>query len=75
MSVVVCPSLPPLDKGIIAYSDQTLGVGRVANHSCGTGYALKGDITRTCQSDGTWSGSAPTCGGEFVKVDTTFRAL
>ena len=62
--VVVCLSLSPLTNGMISYSDLTLGVSGVATYSCGTGYALKGDITRTCQSNGTWSGSTPTCESE-----------
>ncbi|XP_074620011.1 sushi, von Willebrand factor type A, EGF and pentraxin domain-containing protein 1-like [Acropora palmata] len=28
---------------------------------CDPGYKLVGDLTRTCQADGTWSGSQPTC--------------
>jgi len=28
---------------------------------CDPGYKLVGDLTRTCQADGKWSGSQPTC--------------
>ena len=59
---VVCPSLS-LTNGMISYSDPPQGVGSVATHSCDSGYNLRGDNTRICQSDGTWSGSAPTCEG------------
>ena len=62
---VVCPSLS-LINGTISYSDPTLGVGSVATHSCDTGYTLNGGSTRTCQSGGIWSGSAPTCEGEVL---------
>ena len=57
---VVCPSLS-LANGMVSYSDPTLGEDSVATHSCDIGYTYSGDITRTCRSDGTWSGSAPTC--------------
>ena len=59
---VVCPSLS-LTNGMISYSDPTLGVGSVATHSCDPGYTLNGGNTRSCQSDGSWSGSDPTCEG------------
>ena len=65
--VVVCLSLPPLTNGMISYFDPTLGVGSVATHSCDPGlYMVGGSNTRTCQSNGIWSGSIPTCGGEQV---------
>ena len=57
----MCLSLS-LTNGTISYSD-SLGVDSVATHSCDTNYTLNGDITRTCQNDGTWSGLAPTCEG------------
>ncbi|XP_064388562.1 E-selectin-like isoform X3 [Halichondria panicea] len=37
-------------------------VDTVATYTCDTGYTLNGgNTTRTCGSDGVWSGSAPTC--------------
>ena len=42
-------------------------IGTVATHSCSAGFALVGDVTRTCMDDdqadiiGVWSGSASTC--------------
>ena len=42
-------------------------IGTVATHSCNAGYALVGDMTRTCEDDdqadivSVWSGTAPTC--------------
>ncbi len=42
----------------------TAAAGGVATYSCDAGYSLAGNggsATRTCQSDGTWAGSAPTC--------------
>ena len=64
---VVCPSLS-LTNGMFSYSDPTLGVGSVVTYSCDIGYTLNGGSTRTCQSDGTWSGSAPTCSRKCVLV-------
>ena len=59
---VLCPSLS-LTNGMISYSDPTLGVGSVATHCCDTGYTLNGGSTRSCQRDGSWSGSDPSCEG------------
>ena len=34
--------------------------------TCNTGYTLTGSDTRTCQSDGSWSGTDGICGrGKF----------
>ena len=33
----------------------------VATYNCKRGHVLIGDITRTCQANGLWSGSQPKC--------------
>ncbi len=33
----------------------------IITYTCNDGYTLKGDTTRTCESDEQWSGSAPVC--------------
>ena len=43
------------DDGVPSYED-------TCNFTCNTGYELTGSNTRTCQSDGNWSGSEVMCG-------------
>ena len=42
------------DDGVPSYED-------TCNFTCNTGYELTGSDTRTCQSDGSWSGSEVMC--------------
>ena len=58
---VVCLFLPTPTNGVIFYSDTILGDGTVATYTCDTGYTLNGGSTRTCGSNGMWSGFAPSC--------------
>ena len=46
-------------NGMVSFSATTPGSS--ATYTCNTGYQLVGTSPRTCQSDGTWSGSDPTC--------------
>ena len=39
-------------------------VGDVARYSCDTGYTRNGLAERTCQTNGQWNGSVPTCRSE-----------
>ena len=41
--------------GVPSYED-------TCNFTCTTGYELTGSDTRTCQSDGNWSGTVGVCG-------------
>ena len=44
----------PGDDGIPSFED-------ICNFTCNTGYELTGSDTRTCQSDGSWSGVVTSC--------------
>ncbi len=63
--IVICSDLSSLANGDIDYggggSTNSRPVGTVATFTCDTGYTLNGGTTRTCGSDGVWSGSAPVC--------------
>ena len=67
LDTVVCPPLS-LTDGTISYSDPTLGVNSVATHSCDQGYVIAGTSTRTCQTDGRWTGGSSNCAsrGEYI---------
>lgn len=55
----ICPLLEAPAHGTIA-APQT-GAGATATYACEPGYTLVGASARTCQDDGTWSGSPPEC--------------
>jgi len=62
--VVLCSSLTNPSNGKMRCM---LGFDRVPTYkdtcsfTCNTGYELTGSDTRTCQSDGSWSGSDDVC--------------
>ena len=73
MPIVICPDLLSLTNGTISYSDGSTNsrpVDTLATYTCGTGYTLNGGNTRTCGSDGVWSGSAPTCQRKWNELCT-----
>ena len=41
--------------------DGVPSTGDTCSYTCDTGYELTGSSTRTCQTDGTWSGSDTMC--------------
>ncbi|CAI8052865.1 CUB and sushi domain-containing protein 3 [Geodia barretti] len=60
--VVQCPTLNSPMNGSVLISGTGVGVYQeTATYACKTGFNLVGSLERVCQSDGTWSGSAPTC--------------
>ena len=59
----ICSQLVDPSNGRVDTSTGT-SFGDVARYSCDTGYTLNGPAQRTCQPNGQWSGSAPTCESE-----------
>ncbi|XP_066265899.1 CUB and sushi domain-containing protein 3-like [Branchiostoma lanceolatum] len=59
---VPCASLSPPVHGSIQNGGQsTYDYDHVLRFTCDYGYSLQGDSSITCQTDGTWTGSVPTC--------------
>ena len=62
--LVPCPSLTDPNNGMITCSlgdDGVLSYEDTCSFTCNTGYELTGSDTRTCQSDGSWSGTDDVC--------------
>ena len=62
--VVRCLDLPDLNNGLINCSlgdDGVLSYEDTCTYTCNTGHELTSSDTRTCQSNGTWSGSDIMC--------------
>ena len=62
--LVPCLPLTNLNNGLINCSLGDDGVPSykdTCSFTCNTGYELTGNDTRTCQSNGSWSGSDDVC--------------
>ena len=64
LTVVNCGSLSNPARGHVSHTGGTT-FGKSATYSCNTGYNLVGSSIRTCQTTRVWSGSAPTCQGNY----------
>ena len=61
---MTCSRLTAPSNGIIECSEEDDNVPSyedICNFTCNTGYELTGSDTRTCQSNGSWSGSTAVC--------------
>ena len=61
---IQCHALSTPANGMIFCSSGRVGVGYEGDNcgiTCNTGYELTGNDTRTCQSDGSWSGTDSVC--------------
>ena len=61
---MTCPVLLPLGDGTIVQSGNT--IGSTADYSCNPGYVLVGNVQRTCQGNGQWTGTDPVCVGMLL---------
>ena len=64
-----CDVLDTIENGYIEYSDGTV-YQSVATYNCHIGHnlAMSGNEMRTCESDGMWDGTAPTCNSEYLPL-------
>ena len=63
-TVTTCPVLTDPDNGVVDCSLGPDGVpteGDTCVYQCNEGFIVSGSSSRECQSDGTWTGSEPTC--------------
>ena len=59
LTVIMCDPLSDPANGMVTVSSRM--VGSVATYECDAGHVMIGDEARTCQANGQWSGSEPTC--------------
>ncbi len=66
-SFVVAIDCGPLSNPVNGTVDTSSGTAflNVANYTCNIGYAIIGSDTRTCEEDGIWNSSTPTCQRKF----------
>ena len=56
---VSCDPLDDPTNGQVSFGATTFQSR--ANYSCNAGYILMGNMTRSCQADGEWSDTDPSC--------------
>ena len=67
-AIVSFPAIDCGDPGTLTNGQRSLSsttYNSVVTYTCDVGYTLQGSNSRTCQSDGQWSGSVPQCNGMF----------
>ena len=55
-----CPALSSPDHGQVTPGG-SVPYPDTVNYTCNSGFNIIGETTRNCQSDGSWSGTDPTC--------------
>ncbi len=76
-AALICPALPPIPNGAIAYDPDVTApyeVDTVATHTCDPGFRLSGSETRQCLAGGIWSNLVPVCLGTY-KIRLVLRKL
>lgn len=71
-AAILCPPLQDPANGNVDVPSRE--VGATATYTCNVRYELSGLTTRTCQSDGSWFGIAPTCVPGNPRSSLCFKA-
>ena len=72
LTVVQCGGLGDPPNGEVSLDG--VGFRSQAIYNCSAGYNLFGDMTRSCEADGRWSGSQPACEGDILFIWHFFTA-
>ncbi|XP_069128762.1 sushi, von Willebrand factor type A, EGF and pentraxin domain-containing protein 1-like [Argopecten irradians] len=56
---VECPTPEKILKGEVDFT--AIVYGSIVTYTCEAGFEANGNLTRICESNGNWSGDAPTC--------------
>ena len=70
---VQCPEMNDLPYGRVY--GRTMTYGNRIGFRCDYGYTLVGSEQRLCLSDGTWSGTDPTCVRGYFSRESNFSCL
>ena len=68
LSVVACGDLDPVENGLPAIGNTTLG--SVKKFECEDCFELIGSQTLICLMTGVWNDSSPTCNRELIMLIT-----
>lgn len=66
---VTCPELEVGENMVVVSDNGLQGWGHKVVYQCSSGYSLSDNSaknTRTCQKNGTWSGTTPTCLSKYL---------
>ena len=64
---IQCPQLT-IANGQVTVNPQRQLPNSRATYTCNPGFVLRGDGTRICQVDGTWSGTKPECASKCMTL-------
>ena len=65
-SVVTCAAPGSVANSSMAPEHDSYNYSMAITYACTTGYErMSGDLIRTCEASGTWSGAAPVCTSRF----------
>lgn len=66
---MLCKSLTAPSSGNVSLS--TNGLVTIATHTCADGYEMVGSDVLTCNTNGEWTNTPPTCGMLLQSANTT----
>lgn len=69
---IKCPEINIRDNALLELNEHNNTYGERAVFTCMWGYKLSGSQSMTCEGDGKWNGSMPTCQSKTVWNNSIF---